>query len=540
MVLQITFHGAAQTVTGSCIELRHGKSRVLLDCGLFQGSRSLEALNHEPLPFAVTGLDAVVVSHAHIDHSGGLPRLAKEGYQGAIWCTPETADLLEFMLADAGRIQQAEAERRNRRRDRAGDDPFEPIYTEADAMAAWRLTRPVPLCTWFEPADGFRMRLWNAGHILGSASVEVEAGGTRLLFSGDLGPDNKAFHPDPAAPSGVDHVICESTYGNRTRQKVTIEERRRLLEAEILAARARGGNLVIPVFALERTQELLLDIAMLSSSGRIGPAMVFVDSPLANRATLAFRKYADQLEDTGGRDPFGHPSIRYVNDVAESMRLNSLSGAIILAASGMCEAGRIRHHLFHNLPRRDSTVLFVGFQAEGSLGRVILDGARRVRISGRDVQVRAQIREIDSYSAHADQTELLAWIAARAPIGGSLFLDHGEAGAIAELRRLAESRGLARSLIVPEIGETWELPPGAPAKRLKTGRTELRPALGRDWQNDYADLATSLKRRLANIRDAQARAKAIAQMRAVLDSYADFREDKARRQEIRRGQGKRR
>lgn len=540
MVLQITFHGAAQTVTGSCIELRHGKSRVLLDCGLFQGSRSLEALNHEPLPFAVTGLDAVVVSHAHIDHSGGLPRLAKEGYQGAIWCTPETADLLEFMLADAGRIQQAEAERRNRRRDRAGDDPFEPIYTEADAMAAWRLTRPVPLCTWFEPADGFRMRLWNAGHILGSASVEVEAGGTRLLFSGDLGPDNKAFHPDPAAPSGLDHVICESTYGNRTRQKVTIEERRRLLEAEILAARARGGNLVIPVFALERTQELLLDIATLSSSGRIGPAMVFVDSPLANRATLAFRKYADQLEDTGGRDPFGHPSIRYVNDVAESMRLNSLSGAIILAASGMCEAGRIRHHLFHNLPRRDSTVLFVGFQAEGSLGRVILDGARRVRISGRDVQVRAQIREIDSYSAHADQTELLAWIAARAPIGGSLFLDHGEAGAIAELRRLAESRGLARSLIVPEIGETWELPPGAPAKRLKTGRTELRPALGRDWQNDYADLATSLKRRLANIRDAQARAKAIAQMRAVLDSYADFREDKARRQEIRRGQGKRR
>ena len=538
MTLSLTFHGAAQTVTGSCLELRHGRSRVLLDCGLFQGSRSLEALNHEPPPFDVAGLDAVIVSHAHIDHSGQLPRLAKEGYQGAIWCTPETSDLLEFMLADAGRIQEAEAERRNRRRDRAGDDPFEPIYTEADAMAAWRLTRPVPLCTWFEPGEGFRMRLWNAGHILGSASVEVEAGGTRLLFSGDLGPNNKAFHPDPDSPAGLDHVICESTYGDRARQRVTIEERRRLLEAEILAARTRGGNLVIPVFALERTQELLLDIAALSSSGRIGQAMVFVDSPLANRATLAFRKYADQLEDTDGRDPFGHPSIRYVNDVAESMRLNSVSGAIILAASGMCEAGRIRHHLFHNLPRRDSTVLFVGFQAEGSLGRVILEGAKRVRISGRDVQVRAQIREIDSYSAHADQTELLAWIAARAPITGSLFLDHGEAGSIAELRRLAESQGLARSLIVPEIGETWELPPGAPAKRIKTGRTELRPALGRDWQNEYADLATSLKRRLANIRDAEARQKAIVQMRAVLDSYADFREDKQRRREIRRGQGK--
>jgi metallo-beta-lactamase family protein len=538
MTLQLTFHGAAKTVTGSCFELRHGGSRVLIDCGLFQGSRSLEALNHEPPPFDPSELDAVIVSHAHIDHSGQLPRLAREGYKGAIWCTPETADLLEFMLADAGRIQEYEAERRNRRRDRAGDEPFEPIYTEADAMAAWRLTRPVPLCTWFEPAEGFRVRLWNAGHILGSASVEVEVAGTRLLFSGDLGPDNKAFHPDPDAPAGVDHVICESTYGDRARQKVTIEERRKLLEGEILAARARGGNLVIPVFALERTQELLLDIATLSASGRIGQAMVFVDSPLANRATLAFRKYADQLEDTGGRDPFGHPSIRYVNDVAESMRLNSISGAIILSASGMCEAGRIRHHLFHNLPRRDSTVLFVGFQAEGSLGRVILEGAKHVRISGRDVQVRAQIREIDSYSAHADQTELLDWIAARAPIEGSLFFDHGEAGAIAELRRLAESRGLANSLIVPEIGETWELAPGAPAKRIKTGRVELRPALGRDWQNEYADLATSLKRRLAAIQDAEARQDAIARMRAILDSYSDFREDKQRRRKIRRGQGK--
>jgi metallo-beta-lactamase family protein len=192
----------------------------------------------------------------------------------------------------------------------------------------------------------------------------------------------------------------------------------------------------------------------------------------------------------------------------------------------MCEAGRIRHHLFYNLPRRDSTILFVGFQAEGSLGRVILEGAKRVRISGRDVQVRAQVREIDSYSAHADQAELLAWIAERKPIAGSLLLDHGEQSAIEELRRLAESQGLAPSLIVPEIGETWELPPGKPARRTKTGRADLRPALGRDWQNDYADLATSLKRRLAAIRDAEARQKAIAQMRAVLDSYGAYREHK--------------
>ena len=442
----------------------------------------------------------------------------------AKFCTAETTDLLEFMLADAGRIQEYEAERRNRRRDRAGDEAFEPIYTEENAMAAWRMARPVPLEEWFEPAPGFRIRLWNAGHILGSASIELEADGVRVLYSGDVGPDNKAFHADPTSPAGFDYVICESTYGDRHREQVSIADRRRLLEAEILEAHVHGGNLVVPTFALERTQELLLDIATLSSAGRIGNAMVFVDSPLANRATTVFKKYLGQLEDTGGNDIFGHPAIHYVNDVAESMRLNSISGAIILAASGMCEAGRIRHHLFYNLPRRDSTVLFVGFQAEGSLGRVILDGAQRVRISGRDVAVRAQIRRIESYSAHADQTELLAWIKERGPIAGSLFLDHGESGAIDELRKLAEGQKLAPSIIVPEIGESYELTGGNPAKRTKTGRPELRQAIGRDWQNNYADLAISLKRRLGNIRDAAARQKAIDEMRRVLDSYADHRE----------------
>lgn len=529
MALSLTIHGAARTVTGSCLEFRSGKSTILFDCGLFQGSRSLEALNHEALGFDPKTIDAVVLSHAHIDHSGLLPRLVAEGFTGSIWCTAETTDLLEFMLADAGRIQEYEAERRNRRRDRAGDEAFEPIYTEEHAMAAWRMARPVPLEEWFEPAPGFRIRLWNAGHILGSASIELEADGVRLLYSGDVGPGNKAFHPDPASPAGFDYVICESTYGDRHREQVSIADRRRVLEAEILEARARGGNLVIPAFALERTQELLLDIATLSSGGRIGNAMVFVDSPLANRATTVFKKYLSQLEDTGGDDIFGHPSIHYVNDVAESMRLNSMSGAIIVAASGMCEAGRIRHHLFYNLPRRDSTVLFVGFQAEGSLGRVILDGAQRVRISGRDVGVRAQIRRIESYSAHADQTELLAWIKERGPIAGSLFLDHGESGAIDELRKLAEGQQLASSVIVPEIGESYELTSGNPAKRTRTGRPELRQAIGRDWQNNYADLATSLKRRLGNIRDAEARQKAIDEMRRVLDSYTSHREAQKRR-----------
>lgn len=226
----------------------------------------------------------------------------------------------------------------------------------------------------------------------------------------------------------MDFVICESTYGSRTRVRLSIDQRRDLLEEEINKAISRGGNLVIPAFALERTQELLLDIAYLADANRIPNVPVFVDSPLANRATSVFARHAGELEDLGGKDIFHHPSIHYVDDASASMRINSMSGVIIIAASGMCEAGRIRHHLAHNLHRRDSTILFVGFQAQGSLGRVILEGARQVKISGTDVNVRAHIRRLDSYSAHADQAELLDWIKERKPISGSLFLTHGEPG----------------------------------------------------------------------------------------------------------------
>lgn len=508
------------------MELEAAEARILIDCGLFQGSRSLETLNLGSFPFAPERIDAVVLTHAHIDHCGLLPKLVSQGFSGTIWCTQGTADLLEFMLADAGRIQEGEAARRNRRRDRADEQAFAPLYTEEDAMTAWRQCRPVELKSWFDPAPGIRARLWNAGHILGSASAEVEAGGARLLFSGDLGPEHKAFQADPEAPASVDHLICESTYGDRVRPRPTIEERRTLLEQEIKQALLRGGNLIIPAFALERTQELLLDIAQLLDANRIPNVPVFVDSPLAIRATSVFSKHASELEDIGSADIFRHPAIHYVTDVADSIRLNAMSGAIILAASGMCEAGRIRHHLEHNLHRRESTVLFVGFQAQGSLGRVILDGAQHVRISGTDISVRARIREIGSYSAHADQAELHQWIAARRPIAGSLFLSHGESDAIEALRALVQLDDKAQSIVAPELGETYELRAGAAAKRIRTGRADQQQLIGRDWQNDYADFATGLKKHLARIRDAKARQKAIAEMRKVLDSYADFRNDR--------------
>lgn len=527
--LTLAFHGAACTVTGSCMEFCRDGRRLLVDCGLFQGSRTLEALNGSVLPFDAAGVDAVILTHAHIDHSGLLPRLVAAGFTGEIWCTAPTADLLEFMLADAGRIQESDATRRNRRKDRAGQPEIAPIYTEQDAMAAWRQARPVELETWFEPVPGFRARLWNAGHILGSASVELDVGGTHILCSGDLGPEHKAFYPDPESPAGFDHVICESTYGDRKRDHLTILERRSLLEAEIRGALARGGNLIIPVFALERTQELLLDVAALINADRIPSTPVFVDSPLANRATRVFAKYAGSLEDMDGENIFRHPAFHFVDDAAESIRLNSISGAIIMAASGMCEGGRIRHHLTHNLFRQDSTVLFVGFQAEGSLGRIILDGAEHVRISGEDIVVRAQIRHIDTYSAHADQDDLLAWMNARRPIGGSLFLSHGEATAIETLRRIARSRDVSASIIVPEMGEVFRLSAGMPAARIKTGNPELHHAVGRDWQNSYADFATSLKRELAEIQDARIRQQALDDMRAVLESYKKVRDKRAAR-----------
>lgn len=519
----ITFHGAAGTVTGSCMEIRYDGQGILIDCGLFQGTRTLETLNYEPFPFDVATISAVLLTHAHIDHSGLLPKLVAADYSGPIFCTAATRDLLYHMLPDSGRIQEYEAQRRNRRKDRAGDAQIEPIYTEADALAAFDQAHPIGFRQWFEPAPGFQARLWNAGHILGSASVELEVGGRRLLFSGDLGPDHKAFHPDPEAPAGFDHVICESTYGDRVREDITIEQRRTLLEAEIKAALTRGGNLIIPVFALERTQELLLDIASLINSGRLPHPRVFIDSPLASRATEVFAKHAHHLEDMGNGEVFRHPSFHFVASAAESMRLNQMSGAIIMAASGMCEAGRIRHHLRHNLGRRQSTILFVGFQAGGSLGRTIMDGADRVRISGHDVAVRAQIRRLDSYSAHADQGALLRWIEARAPISGSLFLTHGETGSTEKLRRFAQAAEAAKTIVVPQIGECHALPMASPARRTKTGKHELQDAANRDWQNDYAEFATKLKQNLRNIESASARREALARMGAVLQSYSDHR-----------------
>lgn len=514
----VTIHGAAQTVTGSCFELASGRRRMLVDCGLFQGSRSLEALNREPFSFAPKQLSCVLLTHAHLDHSGLLPRIVAEGFNGTVWCTKATLELLTVMLPDAAKIEEQETERRNRRADRADEPPIEPLYRLRHVEKLLSLVQTVELEEEFTPVSGARARFWNAGHILGAASIEVTIDGVTLLFSGDVGPEHKSFHLDPTGPRGIDHLFCESTYGDREREQVTIEDRRKLLEGEVQNALAKGGNLIIPVFALERTQELLFDLATLMNRGYLARTPVFIDSPLASRATAVFQHHRYDLEDVGDTEVFEHPAFHFVETVEASMRLKSVSGAIILAASGMCEGGRVRYHLMDNLPRSDSTVLFVGYQAQGTLGRAILEGAKRVRISGRDAVVRAEIRRLDSYSAHADNVELIKWIDDRSPLHGSLFLIHGEAAATRSLKSDLQNR--LPSIIVPEIGERYELPAGSPARRIATGRLDIRRALGRDWQNEYADFAVNLKRDLQRIRDAGQRQKALAQMRAILDEFS--------------------
>lgn len=506
MTLELTFHGAAGAVTGSCMELKVGERHILIDCGLFQGSRSLEALNHEPLRFDPRAIDAVVLTHAHLDHSGRLALLAREGFRAAIWCTPPTRQLLAPLLTDAARLQTADAERRNRRPDRAGLPAFAPLYDEHDVKQVVEQAEGLGYGEWADIVPGVAIRFSDAHHILGAASVEVRADGQHLLFSGDIGI-GAADAARPEAPEGGwDHVICESTYGDRDRIRHTTEERRELLAAAVEPALARGGNLLIPAFALERTQAVLSDLVALFASGRLRPTPVFVDSPLADRVTRTYRRFGGNH----GPSPFDSPQVRFTASVQQSKALNRVTGAIIIAGSGMCTGGRIRHHLLRNLPNGASTVLLVGYQARGSLGAVLQSGAQAVRISGNDVRVHAHIQSLDVYSAHADHQALLQWLARRAPVAGSIFLDHGEPPALERLAADAAGVPGLPKPVVPLLGERFLLEAGKPAKRIGQPRPHAAELIApEDWRNRYAAFAASLEDRLRALPSDAARRQAL-------------------------------
>ncbi|MGB7345078.1 MAG: MBL fold metallo-hydrolase, partial [Pirellulaceae bacterium] len=431
----LTFCGAAGTVTGSCSYIESDVAKFIVDCGLFQGNKTTQQLNYEEFLFDPSKAEFLILTHAHIDHSGLLPKLVKAGFKGRIYATEPTNDLLEFMLLDSAWIQESNAERFNKRRVREGDKPIEPLYMMADAEATLKLTSSVEYETWFEPKPGVKVRFWNAGHLLGSASAEIrvdeKASGKTLsmLFSGDLGPEEKAFHPEPDAPTGYDYIICESTYGDRDREDYTLEKRREAIKEELTRGLKRGGNVIIPSFAVERSQELLHDIGVLLHEGSIPPCDVYLDSPLARKATEVFIKHSDELQDIAMDESqlFKHKHFHIVQSVEESKAVNRINkGAIIISASGMCNAGRIKHHLKANIARKESTILFVGYQSPGTLGHIITSGAKRVTIHGKQFKVAAEIRRLGNYSAHADQGELIDWVIERGPATGGLFLNHGD------------------------------------------------------------------------------------------------------------------
>jgi len=523
----LSFMGAAGTVTGSCSLVEEGGVRFLVDCGMFQGNRTVRELNFKPFPFDAKTIDFLILTHAHIDHSGLLPKLTKAGFNGPIYCTRPTMDLLEFMLLDSAHIQESNVERLNRRNQRRNLPELEPLYTRKDAEDTLKLLQSHGYEEWFEPAKGMQVRFWNAGHILGSASAEVkieqgsDANLLRMLFSGDLGPDEKVFHPEPSATDGFDYIVCESTYGNRDRDDYTLEKRRAALRDEIIQGHQRGGNIVIPSFAVERSQELLHDIGALMASGELPEITVFLDSPLANKVTEVFIKYADTLDDLAVDEAalFRDKNFRLVKSVDESKAINRIKGgAIIISASGMCDAGRIKHHLINNLWRKEATVLFVGFQAPGTLGSVIRSGEKDVRIHGKNIRVRATIRSIGNYSAHADQGELVDWIMERGPVVGRLFLNHGEDESRTVLRDLLATKGIDKDRIVlPQFDESFDLVAGTARSK---GRAPARIAdsqLTEDWHNRFAAFSLALANRIEQEPDAGKRSRLIEKLAEALE-----------------------
>lgn len=530
--MDLSFHGAAGTVTGSCFMLTTERARILIDCGMFQGSKTLKQLNYDAFPFEASNIDAVLLTHAHIDHSGLLPKLMLAGYRGRIVTTAATVALLGCMLPDSGHIQESEVEQFNRRARHRARRPVTPIYTEADAVRCLKLLDGVAYRVWRPVAEGVRARWWNAGHLLGSASIEVEISEPRskplrLLFSGDIGPDRKLLQDPAEGPDALDVVVMESTYGDTDRKDLSAKERRALLAAEVLAARDRGGAMLIPSFAVERTQEVVTDLVALMREKRVPEAQIFVDSPLARMATAVFQRFAAVLADGAElQAAFGSRLIRVTATGEESRALADLGGFhIIVAASGMCEAGRIRHHLRNWLPRAQGTVLLVGYQSVGTLGRILQDGASAVRIQGDEFAVKATIRSLDCYSGHADGPELVRWLAARGRPTSSLFLVHGEPDGLAGLRQRVAEAGLmpVEQIITPQIDERYHVTIGGARLLTSDARRRIAPesVANLDWHNDLSKLYLDIDARMHTAADEKARQVIIRRMRRALEQEVE-------------------
>ncbi|MGD0152744.1 MAG: MBL fold metallo-hydrolase [Thermacetogeniaceae bacterium] len=462
---RLTFLGGAGTVTGSCFLLETEKLKLLVDCGMFQGNQELRLRNYRNLEILARSLDYVLLTHAHIDHSGLIPRLNKQGFQGKVMTTNATVELCKIMLPDSGHIQEMDAEWENRKAKRRGERNLEPLYTAQDAQNCLHAFTGVAYGQSIVLDDQVRVRFLDAGHILGSAIIEVwtrENGQeVKTVFSGDLGNRGTPIVRDPSFVEEADYLLLESTYGDRFHEPVANEAQR--LKEVILNTLKRGGNVIIPSFAVGRTQEILFFLSGMFKRGELPPVPVYIDSPLAVSATEIFERCPEYYDNEtkacfSGNDPFNFPNLTFVRDVKESMALNDgeRKSKVIISASGMCDAGRIKHHLKHNLWRPDSSVVFVGFQAEGTLGRRILDGEKKVRILGEPINVAAKIYSLQGFSAHADQKGLLDWVSHLKQKPQRLFIVHGEAASSCALSKLIEQR-LGISMVVPRVGEQYQL-----------------------------------------------------------------------------------
>lgn len=459
----IRFLGAAREVTGSCYLLTLPNGKILVDCGLVQGASDSHDRNHEPFAFDPKEIDLLFLTHAHIDHSGMIPRLVKECFRGRIIATTATADLIGPMLLDSAKIQENDAERMSRRSLRKGGEPVEPLYTTEDVEKVLPLIDRAKYGQVLDTGTGIRYRFLDAGHILGSGSLALWLAAPdkdkKIIFSGDIGKKGNPIINDPALDTEADYVVMESTYGDRL-HKNDADTARELAEA-ITTTFAKGGNVLIPAFAIGRTQDVLYLLNRLVREGALPKITVFIDSPLAEKATRIYlghpELYDEEAKRLITRGTIGDAvKIRFTQSAEESMAINKIkSRAIIVAGSGMCEGGRIRHHLKHNLWRPECSIVFVGFQAQGTLGRRIVDHAQWVTIWGEEIAVRARVWTIGGFSAHGDQKELLAWISAFRS-SPTVFVTHGEEAAALTFADLVRER-YGFTTHVPELGQQFEL-----------------------------------------------------------------------------------
>ena len=506
--MKVKFLGAAGTVTGSCYLVQTGERRFAVDCGMHQGSAEIEKRNRDVSHYNPERVEFILVTHAHIDHSGLLPRMVREGFRGRIFATPPTRDLLEIMLEDSAHIQEMETEWQNRKRRRRGRETTEPLYAMEDAVKTIPLIQPVEYNQPFEPAEGVRVTFFDAGHILGSAFLEIEiveeGNHFRLVFSGDLGRPDQLLIQDPSKLRPADYLFLESTYGDRN-HKDESSSRDELAEA-IAYSYAKGQKVIIPAFAVERTQEILYSLYLLRKEGRLPADMpVYLDSPLAIKATTIFRKHAKYFDAQAqallqaGEDPLTLPNLKLTVRAEESMAIDTQAGSgIVISASGMCNAGRIKHHLRHHLWREGASVVFVGYQAQGTPGRHIVDGASKIRILGEEVAVRAKVFTIGGFSAHAGQSQILDWLE---PLKGQdmqVFLVHGEERPIQVLGGLIQERFGLRTY-APSYLEECTLAPGK--EPVRQPAPELaQPRI--NWDFLVGELETKvhgLRQRLAEV-----------------------------------------